>query len=234
MNQLLAKIPRPLLVLLILCGALVFFVLNDPIKDECDIQAKVFDRNTKGILKAVRKNKKIQFAQITSMRDLCKEGNSMGSCADYFDSLGLVVHELKLFKEKCQLVYAENNESFVSTLSQGMQIMALVAWGEKPPAGLSERFGWFTEVQIKTFCGLKKSYLFLAGEEAFLALRNRVYSEYPDAWPEPTLPNDAIADRRKPENRPRALKTAANPLGKYTKEQVFERSLFSTRCDMYL
>ena len=113
--------------------------------------------------------------------------------------------------------------------------MALVAWGEKPPAGPAERMGWLTEPDIRSFCHLKKSYTTIAGEESYQLVRDEVYREYPDQWAESSLPNaEAEADNRLPENRPKAMKTALNPKGKFTSREVFERSLFSIRCDLYL
>ncbi len=234
LNNLISKIPKPLLVFVVLCGALAFFIYNDPLKDECDIQAQVFERNTKGILTAVRKNKKIQFAQINFMRDRCKEGNTIGACVEYFDSLAKIVGEFKVMNQKCQIKYAESNEFFLNSISQGLRVMSLVAWGEKPPAGLADRMGWLNETHIKTFCGLKKAFSIFAEEEAFKGLRDSIFLEYPDAWPETMNAQSSKDDLRNPENRPRALKTALNPNGTLTQGQIYERSLFSIRCDLFL
>jgi hypothetical protein len=232
MNQFISKIPKPIIVLVALLLAVVFFVYNDPLKDECEIQAQVFQRNTKGILTSVKKNKKIQYAQISFLMDRCKEGNSLGACSEYFEALGKIATELKTFKEKCQLKYSKENESFQLHLARALQVMSLVAWGEKAPAGIQERVGWMNEAQLRTFCYLKKAYLLLAGEENFNSIRNRIYLEYPDAWPEKKSSEDV--ESRNPENRPKALKTSANPKGTLEMQQVFERSLFSIRCDLYL
>ena len=233
MNRLLEKIPRPLLVGIVLAIAIGLFVLNDPLRDECAVQAKIFERNTKGILSAVRTNKKIQFAKIRPMRDLCREGNSIGACADYFGALRTVSGELKVFSEKCQKKYAVDHESTVAEIGSALKTMALVAWGEKPPASISERAGWLTEPDLRSFCSLKKSYLNLAGEEEFVGLRNGIYRDYPDAWPDSASEN-GDADARTAENRPRALKTTSNLKGHFDTQKIFEHSLFSIRCDLYL
>ena len=229
LDQVIQRIPKPILVGGILVLALAFFIANDPLKDECDVQGQIFDKNTRGIVSKVKRKGKTQFAQIVYWRDLCKEGNSAGACEDYFNGLNTITKEMKSLSGKCQAKYVEKNEDFLSHITQAMQIIPMLAWGEKPPEGLSSRLGWLTEVNVRTFCALKNTYLSVAGEEAYLALREKVYSAYPDQWSEKTP-----IESRTPEDRPRAYKTASNPQGSLTKEQVYERSLFSIRCDLYM
>ncbi|MBC7420090.1 MAG: hypothetical protein H7328_05130 [Bdellovibrio sp.] len=229
LDQVLQKIPKPVLVGGVLVLTLAFFVFNDPLRDECDIQTKIFEKNTSGILKPERKKGKTQFAKMTYWRDLCAQGNSVGACEDYFTGLKTVTTELKSFNEKCQLAYSQTDEEFVQHLSRALQMIPLLAWGGKPPEGLSGRLGWLNESNLKTFCAIKDTYIQLVGEEKYLELRKKVYRQYPDAWPEKT-PIDA----RNPESRPMALKSEANPTGTLMEAKIYERSLFSMRCDLYM
>ncbi|MEQ1723013.1 MAG: hypothetical protein ABL930_07530 [Pseudobdellovibrio sp.] len=246
LNQIIQKIPRPLLVFVVLVAAIVFFVYNDPLKDECEVQTSIFEKKTEGILSSVKKNKKIQYPQIVYWRDRCKTGNSIGSCDDYFEGLRVVTGYLRSVNDNCQIKYSEQSSSFSAIVTQAVKIMALVAWGDKPPAGLAERIGWLNESHMRTFCYLKKTFVMIGGEENFLLLREQVYREYPGDWsPEELkkiaeradIAKGASADdssRLLDENRPRAYKTSSNPSGTLTKDQIFERSIFSIRCDMYM
>jgi hypothetical protein len=246
LNQTIQKVPRPILVFIVLAIAIVFFVYNDPLKDECEVQTSLFEKKTEGILSSVKKNRKIQYPQIVYWRDRCKTGNSIGSCDDYFEGLRVITGHLRSVNDNCQIKYAEQNANFSVIVTQAVKIMALVAWGEKPPAGLAERIGWLNESNLRTFCYLKKTFLMLGGEENFQLLREQVYREYPGDWPPDELLK--IAERAQlakkisgddtsrllDENRPRAYKTPSNPSGALTKDQIFERSIFSIRCDMYM
>jgi hypothetical protein len=229
LNQLIQKIPKPILVLVILSAAVVVFVFNQPLHDECEVQATIFDRRTKGLLSAVKMNNKIQYPQLTYWKERCKEGNSLGSCNDYIEGLRTITKELKFMGDKCQIDYSQKNENFAGILTSGLQIMALVAWGEKPPAGLAERLGWLNISNMQTFCHLKRSFLLIAGEENFLALREKVFREYPDNWPE-----KLDIENRLPENRPRAYKYDGNMTGTLKFDEVFQRSIFSIKCDLYM
>lgn len=229
-NQLIQKAPKPLLVIIVLCAAIALFVYNDPLKNECEVQASVFDKRTSGLLTKTMIGNKTQFAQIKNYLSVrCKEGNSMGACYEYLEALRVVVRELRSMSDKCQIEYGVNHENFLPQISNALQIIALVAWGEKPPAGLKERLGWLEPAQIKTFCYLKQFFIQMAGDENYLALRNKVYREFPDAWAE----NTSIEDRT-PENRPRAMKSESNPSGKLTEGDIYQRSIFSMNCNSYM
>ena len=229
LNQLIQKIPKPILVAAVLIISLILFILNDPLRDECDIQAFVFDNKMKGLLSAVKVNNKIQYPKMSYWKERCREGNSLGSCADYLDGLKSMTKELKLMSDKCQISYSQKKDDFSIYVSHGLQIMALVAWGEKPPDGLADRLGWLNVGHMQTFCYLKRTFLLIGGDENFQALREKVYREFPDNWPE-----KLDAELRLPENRPRAYKTEANPSGTLSFEQIYQRSIFSIRCDLYM
>lgn len=237
-NDILGKIPKPILVLGSISLALVFIVLNNPMTDECEVQAKNFERNTKGLLYSTKVKNKTQFAKLNPLRDICRDGNSIGACSDYFEGLRKVSSEFNLMNDNCKLKYSEANEGFLPQIRSGIKVLALVAWGEKPPAGPAERLGWLTEPDIRSFCQLKKAYVKITGEESYQLIRDEVYREYPDQWAETSIPvssgGEQIEDKRLPENRPKAMKTALNPKGKFSNREVFERSLFSIRCDLYL
>lgn len=248
LNQLIHKIPKPVLVIGIMVLSVILFVYNDPLRDECEVQSSIFEKKTRGLVSPVKINGKIQFPQLNYWRDRCKEGNSIGSCNDYFEGLRTMSKELRQLNDTCQFKYLGQNESLTYQISQAVQIMALVAWGDKPPIGIAERVGWFNETHIRTFCYLKRTFLLTAGDEGFLALRSKVYKEFPGEWSTKFDINklvDANTDKTKPvndidvaklmaENRPRAYKTAANPSGTLKSDQIFELSIFSIRCDLYM
>lgn len=233
-NQIIQKVPRPLLVLGAIVLGLVFFVISDPLRDECEVQNALFKKKMLGLTSAVqRKNsagrKLIYFPQLEYWKERCKEGNSIGSCNDYFSGLRTMIQELRVVNDKCQLRLAEKDEDFPYIVSQGLQIMALVAWGEKPPGGPGERLGWLTNTHLQTFCYLKRTFILISDEETYEALKAKVYREYPDNWPESVAAEDRVDDKR-----PRAFKTQANPNGSFRAEEIYARSLFSVRCDLYM
>ncbi|MBY0452999.1 MAG: hypothetical protein K2P92_08190, partial [Bdellovibrionaceae bacterium] len=63
-NQVIQKVPKPVLVLAVLCIALGLFVYNDPLKNECEVQAAVFEKRVSGLLISTKLGKRTQFSQI--------------------------------------------------------------------------------------------------------------------------------------------------------------------------
>ncbi|AGH94988.1 hypothetical protein [Pseudobdellovibrio exovorus] len=249
LDSLIQKTPRPVLIGVILIVALAFFIYNEPLKDECGIQGDKFKKNTAGLLTATRVNKKIQYQKILYSSVRCKKGNSIGSCSEYLEHLRLLVRELKSVSPKCQEPLIKDHPSLAAQMTQALQIVPLVAWGEAPPKGLAERAGWLNEAHLRSFCYIKDAFIRLVGIESFEKIRDGVYLEYPGEWPEnfdvnkiiptptakKTEQDDEIdLNRIIDQNRPRAYKSAANPTGAFTKDEVYERSLYSIRCDLYM
>ncbi len=205
-------------------------VFQNPLRDDCGIKTEIFLKSMRGIAASGKIKTKTQFAQLGFWRDRCRDGNSAGACEDYFTGLKKMTFALKTFPTKCyaKFIADEDNAWFVTSVTQAIRTYALLAWAIRPPVGPAERLGWLTEAEVTTFCSLKKTLIETEGEEKFEGVRQSIYEQYPAAWPD-TVPEDL----QSPENRPLALKTAANPQGTLTRNEVFERSLFSIRCDLY-
>jgi hypothetical protein len=230
LDDIVQKIPRPILVIGVLVTALGLIISQNPLQDGCDVQLTNFSRVVRGILTGYKTQKKLtQFAQIENFKSLCREGNSQGACENYYLALKKMTDGLKMIDDKCIPKLVENYENMNVVISNAIQIMALNAWGEKPPASVSERMGWLAESQIFTFCRLKAQFVRLSSEEDYKKLRAKTYAEFPDAWPE-----SVSLSQRAELPRPTALRSATNTKGSLVEEEVFKRSLFSLRCDLYL
>ena len=224
-----AKIPRPLLVVAVLVLGLAFIVSQNPMQDGCEIQIKNYTRDVKGLLVGFKnKSGKIQPAQIDIFRNMCRQGNSVGSCENYYSGLKKIVEGLKSVDQKCTSKLLEAYPALIRVMSNGIQVMALNAWGEKPPASVSDRVGWIGQSNIYTFCHLRHQIERLASFDEYKKLRNLTYQEFPDEWPA-AVP----IDKRVEVDRPKALKTPVNTKGSLSEDEVFKRSLFSIRCDLY-
>lgn len=231
LDDVIMKVPRPLLVFIVLVGALAFIVYKNPLSDGCEVEVSNFGREVRGILTGYRtntKDKKIQYAVIGYARDQCKEGNSQGSCEDYFKAVKRVADATRVISPKCYPKLKEEYQELTGALAMGIRIMALVAWGEKPPEGIGQRLGTLTEGDVYGFCRSKNGLVALTSLDEYKSLRASVYREFPDRWP------DSIAiEKRAEAPRPRALQTTMNPTGTLKEDEVYERSLFSLRCDLY-
>ncbi len=243
LDEVLSKIPKPILVGGVMIIALAVIFKMRPLKDGCDIQVTNFTEDVRGyLLKSPRtKTKKMILPQVGETKKFCKDGNSAGACQGYFNALKKVEEAFVRFDNKClpQLIEDENfvtegaPEETASVikfqLKEAVKILALLGWGEKPPAGLADRAGWLSRSEIYTFCRLKTVLLDIIGDEEYKAFRTSVLREYPDAWPE-KLHNQINAEDVQ---RPTVLKWSGNPSGTMTEKEVMQRSMFSLRCEQY-
>lgn len=229
LDDAIAKMPRALLVILVLVGALAFIVSQNPLSDGCEVEINNFGLQTRGILKGVRDSKKrIQYSILNYALEQCKQGNSQGSCEDYFKALKRVADANRVVSPKCYEKLKEEYKELVPALAMGIKVMALVAWGDKPPEGIGQRLGTLTEGDIYGFCRAKNGLVQLTSVEDYKGLRTAVYREFPDRWPE-----KLTVEQKAELPRPRALQSATNPAGSLKESEIYERSLFSLRCDLY-
>jgi hypothetical protein len=230
LDEILKKIPQPVLVISVLACALALIIYLNPLQDGCDVQMKNFGQDVRGILEGYKVKKKLtQFAQIESFKSLCRDGNSQGACENYYLALKKITDGLRLIDNQCVSKLTESYETLPKVIQNAIQIMALNAWGEKPPLGAAQRLGWLSEGDIYTFCRLKSQMIRLMSNEEYILLRAKTYAEFPADWP------DSIAESQRSElPRPRALRSISNPGGSLTSKEIFQRSLFSLRCDLYL
>lgn len=229
LDEYIRRIPQPILVLVVLSIALGFFVISNPLKDECDVKIKIFEKDMRGILISVRgSDNKTKFAQIDYWKKNCKTGNSLGACSDYFMGLRRLADSLRLVPDKCMVRYVEDNPGFPNQILDGIKVFVLAAWGEAPPMNVQSRAGWLTSADITTFCRLKIFIEKIYEPEDIKSFRSKLFAELPDAWSDTV----SVAERN-PELRPKALKSILNPTGSLDSREVYEKSLFSYRCDMY-
>ena len=228
LDDAIAKMPRSLLVFLVLAGALAFIVSQNPLSDGCEVEITNFGREVRGIITAYKTKKGKQYATLFYALEQCKLGNSQGSCEDYFKALKRVADATRVVSPKCYPKLKLEYENLTQILSTGVKVMALFAWGDKPPESIAQRLGTLTEGDIYGFCRSKNGLVQLTSLEEYKIFRASVYREFPDRWPE-NLP----LEKRAEIPRPRALLSASNPTGTLKESDVYERSLFSLRCDLY-
>lgn len=186
----------------------------------CDTQEEALHEAQKGNLfsSEIKKNK--IPPSLGREKEACQVGNSAGSCYEYFSSLKKIANEVGKASSECTAqLYGIKEVSLA--LNEGIELMARLAWGVKPPEPGSERFGWMQEAEIATFCTLKSIYTRANGEDAWAALRLRIFSK---------LPGEELPLAADPAVIAAAPKSATAVL---TELDIFNRSIFSVRCEAY-
>lgn len=223
------QVPKPLLIFVFMCIGLALIMYSNPLADGCEVDVKNFSREVRGILRAYQTAKeRIQYPLIESQKILCRDGNTPGSCENYFNSLKKITIAASRVRNECYPKLNEDYTNLIPEARSGVKTLALIAWGMQPPKESSQRLGWLSQPEIYTFCRLKRILQDQLSDEDYRAFRYSVYEEFPQEYPP-----DIDPEKRLLMERPRALRTGDNPEGILTEPEVFERSLFSIRCDMY-
>ncbi|HWU45110.1 MAG TPA: hypothetical protein VN132_16770 [Bdellovibrio sp.] len=178
------------------------------------------ETSQKGVLFPTEAKKGKAPPSIGRAKEACQVGNSSGSCYEYFSLLKNIASEVGKASSECTAqVYAVKEVN--TALTDGIEMMARLAWGVKPPEPGPERTGWLQEAEMSTFCRLKSIYIRANGEEAWNALRSRIFSKLPgEELPVATDPAVAAREPRK-------------ATAMFSEIDIFNRSIFSVRCDVY-
>lgn len=220
MEKFFNSLPKPVLATLVIVAALIFFMLNDPPNTVCDIQAGNLKESLKGQIfpSTVKKNKIppiLGQAQVA-----CQQGNSAGSCYEYFSILRKTVRDIRNYSSECRgelLGITEVNKA----LREGVVLMAKAAWGSRPPEPGLARFGWLSDSELGLFCLIRDVYSRGLGEESWESLRQSVFKELPGEPPLPTAGNESVAMEG-----PKAITVMEE-------KEIWARSVFSVRCENY-
>lgn len=220
MENFINSLPKSVLAILAIVIGIIVFMLLSPPHTICDTQeAALRDSQTGNIFSTVVKKNKIPPALARS-KEACQLGNSAGACYEYFLALKKVADDVGKASSECTNQLYNINE-VKTALGDGIELMARLAWGVKPPDQGLEKFGWLQEAEISTFCRLKSIFIRANGEESWTALRKMISTKLPgEEVPLSYDPNMAAAEPKKA--------TAV-----LSEEDIWNRSLFSVRCELF-
>ncbi len=221
-EQFLQTLPRPVLVLGTIVLGIVLIMLFSPPHTICDTQTDQVKEGLIGLTQPMKIKKQTMPPKMAEALRNCYQGSTTGSCYDYFQDLrGLARFVMDGTLECRPQIY--NIRDIRKNLEEGVTNMALLAWGDKPPEpGAFGRFGPLREADLSLFCYLKSAIIAGAGDDAWQNLRKKVFAQFPGE--EAPLPKD-----------PKDILKPARPAVQLLSElDIWNRSLFSIRCENYL
>lgn len=228
MDNLFKNVPKPIIAVVVILGVIFFAHFAQPPKTICDSQISLFQESFNGILFPVRVKKITQTPMIKRTKEICIQGNSSGSCYEYFMLLKKIALQLKNTSNECIQQFYEVPE-VTSAITEGIVIMALKAWGEKPPESYLARGGWMQETELAVFCHLKDAFLRGHGgsakeeesQAAWEELKASVFARYPY---EPSKLSDSEKG---------IIDDAPKAISKMSADEIYKLSLFSVQCSRY-
>ncbi len=215
------QIPRPLLVFAaLLTGIFLIFLIQEP-HSVCNSQLETFKLAQAGLTYPRENEGKTRPAAFDRLLETCKMGNSPGACYELFVLLKKVNRDLEASPQEC-LPELGSAPEIQRALVKGLQLMVQIAWGDRPPeAGGSAKTAWLEATDLALYCQLKANYMKAYGQEEWENFRLSVQQTLPGEAP--ILENGQCLNCQ-------TMKKASEAL---SPEEIWSKSLFSVRCDLY-
>ena len=179
-NMNVSQIPKEVLAIAILIAGLIFFMILDPPKTQCDVQIELFKKsqNTFIFPQDIKNgSKKPDFDKYLSH---CQEANGPGGCYELFQHLKHFNHDLNAVPSQCQSSVASIGE-VKKIFEKSIAVLIQLAWGYQPPLSPNLKQGWLDQSETHYFCLLKNDYIRLYGDDSLNQLSDRVLMDLPDA-----------------------------------------------------
>lgn len=208
LEQQISLFPKWLVALVaILVFVLLLFTLNPP-HTICDTQEQTLRENLIGVVYPLKVKKNTMPPRITQATVDCENARSSGGCYEYFNILKTVAKQIDGAHSECRAQLYKVKE-VQATLRRGVENMALLAWGSRPPESSAARFGWLQESELAIFCQLKSSHIKAMGEDSWNQWRLETNRKYPTEGGE---------------DAPKAV-------DRMSEQEIWSKSLFSVHCD---
>jgi hypothetical protein len=180
MLEILKSLSKHTLAFLILGVAVIFVVLSDPPVTVCSTQKEAFNKDMMGELTPDPKKKMSKEGRYQRLVEVCKTGNSVGSCYPLFVQMHRILDRSKSVSLECVKDIGDISV-FESFLTQSIRIMVRIAWGEKPPTSVYDKNSWLENTDLALFCRLQKEYTNYYGDSAWTSLREKIMQELPES-----------------------------------------------------
>lgn len=222
LSQIFRYVPEWVFVGVILCGAIYYFMTDQPIYSPCDAQVKEFYRG-----------QSTNLGRLTPARRSCISSLRGFGCMKYFEIFESAVRDFNKLEKKC-LQQLSTDTFIYQAFSQYLRTMAMLAWGDRPPGSQFEKVGELSPMQLKTFCDARQFFrLFYSDPQwnAVVITTINLLTEDPSKLPPPSLVQteidgieDSVAEEEKAYKFPKA---------RMSPEKAFELSLLSLDCLHY-
>ena len=171
------KLPRFLLVFILLASGIVFVLVNDPPHSLCKTQIEQFKKAEKGIL---FKDSLSIYKQplITRLIEQCRISNSPGGCYGLFGRLRRLLRDFHLVSSDCTSQLSSLFE-VKKTLFGQLKLMTFLAWREELLTGKVSKFNWLSSADMVLFCRIKHKVILFYGRPLYSQFEQGVIKSLP-------------------------------------------------------
>ena len=155
------KLPKAVIASLVIGGAIVFIILNDPPHTLCDTQLEHFKSLQKGLIYKDSKDFHKEKALLKRKKESCEKENRPGTCYEYFAYLKRLLKDFQVLSTECKaIIFSEApvKSSLTSALS---------------------KYNWLSRPDMHLFCNIKNKYIQQYGQPAYEKLEQQIINLLP-------------------------------------------------------
>lgn len=204
--------------IIIFAGTILFY-FYDPPHSICSTQIESYKKSLKGKIYGYKDQKNIIPAKIKKAVEVCRDGKSIGSCIEYFELINAMMVNLNQVELEC-MEELFSTQDILDTLKRFYVITSVLAWGDEMPK--ETKTNWFSESNILVYCKVKKNLEQYLPKEDFDALTDGILNTFPYE----RLSFEFTEDTEEYQKNKAMLKLERN--------EVFNKSIMSLRCERYL
>ena len=172
------KLPKPVIALLLIGGAIAFIILNDPPHTFCDTQLEHFQSLQKGILYKDSGDFHKEKSILNRKYQACQDISAPGTCYEYFAYLKRLLKDFRVLSSNCKpIIFSQ--APVKSALSSALTLITALAWREEVLTGRVSKYNWLNRSDMHLFCDIKRKYIQHYGMPAYENLENQILSRLP-------------------------------------------------------
>lgn len=184
MNQFLSRLSKSAIVALTLIGGVLFIVLSNPPHSLCDTQVNFFKEDVGDYLFVDKlkqqKSKGTLKSKFQKNMEYCRGSNATGGCYEFFFHFRNMLKALNSVSHECQESVGAIKE-VKSSLWETIELMVRIAWGERPPKGIYDKYSWMDTSDMNLFCHIKSLNQSLYPEKRWVDFREKMMRDLPGA-----------------------------------------------------
>ncbi|MCZ0932726.1 MAG: hypothetical protein OXJ52_06215 [Oligoflexia bacterium] len=172
------KLPKAVIATLIIGGAIIFILLNDPPHSFCDTQLEHFKSLQKGLVYKDSKDFHKEKSLLNRKKQTCQTESAPGACYEYFAYLKRLLKDFRVLSSQCKpIIFSETQVK--SALSSALILITALAWREEVLTGRVSKYNWLTRSDMRLFCNIKGKYIQHYGMPAYESLEQQILNLLP-------------------------------------------------------
>ena len=170
------KLPKAVLAFLVISGAIIFILLNDPPHTFCDTQLEHFKSLQKGVLYKDSKDFHEEKSKLNRKQQTCQETRAPGACYEYFSELKKLLKDFRVLSLQCKsIIFSETKVK--SALSSALTLITAIAWREEVLKGQVSKYYWLNQSDMYLFCDIKNKYMQYYGMPNYEKLEKNIINQ---------------------------------------------------------